>query len=234
MKKILCFIFIGLCSSYSADVKAADTYTITGDLLIDNPIDARELGVLTSVLTPFEVSISFDPSNAFFNSFSSGNAGVEHIFRGLSSTATIGGSLNSVEGRSGSTVRVIDGGSLPFFADGIGFNASGQLDGAIYEDFLFSFQIDTMRLDVINGLEPNFSDTSSARFVRDIATSFPITNGQITLRDFDTFNSFSYGLSNLSVSVSSVPEPATWLMMILGFGIVGFALRRRTRASIVA
>lgn len=30
-------------------------------------------------------------------------------------------------------------------------------------------------------------------------------------------------------AVSAVPEPATWLMMIMGFGILGSALRRRRR-----
>ena len=32
-------------------------------------------------------------------------------------------------------------------------------------------------------------------------------------------------------SVSAAPEPATWLMMILGFGSVGHALRRRQRSG---
>ncbi|WP_419808766.1 FxDxF family PEP-CTERM protein [Sphingomonas sp.] len=35
----------------------------------------------------------------------------------------------------------------------------------------------------------------------------------------------------LSATVGGVPEPATWALMILGFGAVGFALRRRTAGS---
>jgi hypothetical protein len=31
-----------------------------------------------------------------------------------------------------------------------------------------------------------------------------------------------------------VPEPSTWMMMILGFGLVGLAARRRTRLSVVS
>ncbi|MBT9472342.1 MAG: PEPxxWA-CTERM sorting domain-containing protein [Phenylobacterium sp.] len=35
-------------------------------------------------------------------------------------------------------------------------------------------------------------------------------------------------LDNVSIGVSSaVPEPATWAMMIMGFGLVGSAMRRR-------
>jgi PEP-CTERM motif len=33
-------------------------------------------------------------------------------------------------------------------------------------------------------------------------------------------------------SVPAVPEPGTWLMMLAGFGVVGGAMRRRTRTSI--
>ena len=29
-------------------------------------------------------------------------------------------------------------------------------------------------------------------------------------------------------NVTAVPEPATWMMLILGFGIVGFAMRSKT------
>lgn len=41
-----------------------------------------------------------------------------------------------------------------------------------------------------------------------------------------------YELSNIRASaVSAVPEPATWLMMVLGFGLVGFARKRRMAVS---
>ena len=31
------------------------------------------------------------------------------------------------------------------------------------------------------------------------------------------------------IGESPVPEPATWAMMLLGFGAVGYAMRRRRR-----
>ncbi len=37
----------------------------------------------------------------------------------------------------------------------------------------------------------------------------------------------AFGLALDNVSIAAVPEPATWVMMILGFGMVGGAMRRR-------
>ena len=35
-----------------------------------------------------------------------------------------------------------------------------------------------------------------------------------------------------SATITAVPEPATWAMMIAGFGLVGGAMRRRTRVAV--
>ncbi len=37
-----------------------------------------------------------------------------------------------------------------------------------------------------------------------------------------------YGLDELKVFGTAVPEPATWALMIAGFGMTGFAMRRRS------
>jgi PEP-CTERM motif len=42
----------------------------------------------------------------------------------------------------------------------------------------------------------------------------------------------SHDLTGFSFTVSdAVPEPATWMTMLLGFGLIGVAMRRRSRAS---
>lgn len=43
---------------------------------------------------------------------------------------------------------------------------------------------------------------------------------------------FGGGGGGSPAAVSAVPEPATWLMMIMGFGIMGSALRRRRRFDV--
>jgi hypothetical protein len=41
------------------------------------------------------------------------------------------------------------------------------------------------------------------------------------------------GFSNSVIVPPPVPEPGTWAMMLLGFGGIGMAMRRRRRSSIV-
>ena len=43
-----------------------------------------------------------------------------------------------------------------------------------------------------------------------------------------------YGPALDNVSIAAVPEPATWMMLILGFGLVGGAMRRRKPVAALA
>ena len=38
---------------------------------------------------------------------------------------------------------------------------------------------------------------------------------------------------NVAFGAAAVPEPGTWAMMLLGFGAVGFSMRRRRRPALV-
>lgn len=77
----------------------------------------------------------------------------------------------------------------------------------------------------------NFGSTGDLGWTR-YAGVFTATSAQSTL----TFNSLKGGNNEGvlidAVSVGAVPEPATWAMMILGFGVVGGAMRRRTRQTV--
>lgn len=48
----------------------------------------------------------------------------------------------------------------------------------------------------------------------------------------DPVQPLTYRLTISDSAVSAVPEPATWAMMILGLGMVGFSLRRRANQAI--
>ena len=53
------------------------------------------------------------------------------------------------------------------------------------------------------------------------------------IRDYSNQGGFfPYDSAGIATYVSGVPEPDTWIMMILGFGIAGLALRKRTRPNL--
>ena len=45
-------------------------------------------------------------------------------------------------------------------------------------------------------------------------------------------NDFFKAWGSTDAGVPPIPEPATWAMMLLGFGAAGFALRRRRRPAL--
>lgn len=59
---------------------------------------------------------------------------------------------------------------------------------------------------------------------------FTPTGGALTFAAAGTSDSRGGYLDN--ITVSAVPEPATWAMLILGFGLAGYALRRGKRVAI--
>lgn len=68
-----------------------------------------------------------------------------------------------------------------------------------------------------------------------LALTFNGLVSDITLSDFvDRYQGFDYqGIQSAIGIQSSVPEPATWGMMILGIGLAGGALRRKRQAVAV-
>lgn len=61
---------------------------------------------------------------------------------------------------------------------------------------------------------------------------FTSTGGPLNLGYFDSNNGDNFG--SITFSISAVPEPATWAMMILGMGAVGGAMRVRRRSVALA
>jgi hypothetical protein len=93
----------------------------------------------------------------------------------------------------------------------------------------------------------NRFDVSSAGVITAASFYAGFYNGTtLLLNGFAGLNNFqtSYSVSNSDgfagvtytpvASAAAVPEPASWAMMILGIGAIGFALRRRTVATRVS
>ena len=65
--------------------------------------------------------------------------------------------------------------------------------------------------------------------------TFTATGTSATIQ-FDTIGlnieGYDVGIDKVSLLAGGAPEPATWAMMILGIGAVGFAMRRRRQATV--
>ncbi|MBO9711552.1 MAG: PEP-CTERM sorting domain-containing protein [Sphingomonas sp.] len=103
------------------------------------------------------------------------------------------------------------------------FTPAGALNGGTYQvsnygAYQFTFYPNLSNFAGYNGTNPNGTWTL---FVDDV---FPADGGKFA-------GGWSLDITTLS---AAVPEPATWAMMILGFGMVGGALRSTRRRPALA
>ncbi|MFM9853398.1 MAG: PEPxxWA-CTERM sorting domain-containing protein [Sphingomonadaceae bacterium] len=68
--------------------------------------------------------------------------------------------------------------------------------------------------------------TDGGNGVRDVYNYFAYNGSQLVATGrLDATRSYHFATADLGVA--PVPEPATWMMLLAGFGIVGFAMRNR-------
>lgn len=117
-------------------------------------------------------------------------------------------------------------GSFNLFFDATTFGTANGVQAVGFDapfnqgfDALVTFGDNTNQLfaiPVTNGLASVFFGLSSDKLIKSIAFG---PGGQRT-------QSVSFVLDNLTIG-NAVPEPATWAMMIIGFGFIGATARRR-------
>ena len=66
-------------------------------------------------------------------------------------------------------------------------------------------------------------------FVVALGATFSDDTSTQPQNSYDALNARTY-----SINATAVPEPATWAMMLLGFGMVGFGLRGRRQGKVTA
>lgn len=90
----------------------------------------------------------------------------------------------------------------------------------------------------LNGRDPGFqSNAGDTSFVGPVGMTFQNVPGSCYVFDGrpgfeqadDLCGSVSHTLTYDYTPAGAVPEPATWLTMVLGFGMIGAAMRRRPR-----
>lgn len=171
-----------------------------------------------------------------FQSFDAIPAGTMIGPNAYSSNTTTGLTARPAYGSTGNYGAVLNGGSYT-----VAFGPTN----------LFSFVLGS--LDAFNSLTLNFADGTSqlltgGNIINDMTfdagnrtsaetngtVSYQVTSGALlTGATFRSSGGNSFEFDNLATGgVGAVPEPAAWAMMIVGFGLVGGALRRRTKTTV--
>jgi hypothetical protein len=77
-------------------------------------------------------------------------------------------------------------------------------------------------------------DVTGGNIIMDFGGGLPRTDTYVGFAgDFSSFGTYSPTASGtLVVRGAAVPEPATWAMMLLGFGAIGFAVARKPRVAL--
>lgn len=174
--------------------------------------------------------VLFDPDNA------SNSIAVDGR---LTFNATAGGSAGVMDGI---IVQPFSGGTFSLTADSpftfLGQTGTNVLTGSFTGGALTAvrggssstFQV-SIPADSIFGTTTDFFDFTGFR-LDDFALSMSSATPRITVSGGTVSSFTANGTGTFAGGV--VPEPATWAMMIVGFGLVGVSLRRRERIARVS
>lgn len=93
---------------------------------------------------------------------------------------------------------------------------------------------DILAADVLDFQSAAFTSYNAISNIGPLPVAFTFTNTIATTAGALNFTSNPSNLvfSAVTGAVQAVPEPATWAMMLAGFGIVGGAMRRRQRVTV--
>lgn len=89
----------------------------------------------------------------------------------------------------------------------------------------FSIHAFTLNLSDGSSVSGDFSGSAGAGFLGWTGAG---------ISSFTISSDVDFAIGDFFVGTSVIPEPATWLTMITGFGLVGGALRRRTAKAAIA
>lgn len=134
---------------------------------------------------------------------------------------------------NGTTQSTIDWGRNPepggSFSGSVDFNNTlAGLYSIIVSTSTPGASITTLSLAGIMGSSGNFSTTGSSSSLSLLVPSVEVGNYRVSFGgNAPTTGAVATG--NLTFQVAAVPEPATWAMMLVGFGAMGFVISRRRR-----
>lgn len=170
----------------------------------------------------------------------SGASAASYVVRAFENSSSGGTAVASLSFTSGQSFSVSvaaedlwSAGALPRWSDADGLTGPRFATGTDESGEAAGTQIGAdFGLHIQNGLSAPFGTLVGeiAGDFRVLGTSFNGTawaSGTLNLYYWDS--NFGDNTQFVTAEVTAIPEPAAWAMMIGGFGLVGFGMRRRSR-----
>lgn len=187
-------------------------------------------------------SVTYDQFGPVFTDVSSGTAFTSVGGKTGTLTTTTGSGLfrvnegNGWDGDFAPGARLLwnsGSGAITFtFANSV--SAIGaQIQPNFYGPFVASLRLSNGSVFSFNG-QSGFAGNNSAIFIGAKSDSANISS--VTFKATDSTlqkTNFAIGELSLTSAVSAVPEPGAWVLMIVGFGLVGASMRRRRLTTTV-
>ncbi|UTW56186.1 PEPxxWA-CTERM sorting domain-containing protein [Kordiimonas sp. SCSIO 12610] len=233
MKKL---IFAALLSVFSLGSVHGQTttFTFTGDAFFDTNEEMALFGA-SSTFEAFTAELIFDNNQSLADAFDVSSDPARDISNyNFISLAISVGSVNYTV--NSGRVTIIDGtvSAPPLAGDQLAFGGSTNIALSEFSTIRASnFSFSGSAIDVFSGIGANVFNAGNINSL----DGSPFGSGGIIYLTRDSSGSIiggdilEFGNIQLSSVVTAVPEPATWLMMIVGFALTGFALRRRERGQ---
>jgi hypothetical protein len=183
--------------------------------------------------------------------FNKGDVAAEAASKGLKATTTglartFGGTVFNVDDSGNDFFRPEPSDNSAYF--GVGRNSSLTLTSAVAlsDVSVFLGSLDNYNLVTFLGRTGNVLQTFTGEQIFGAPLAFPggtgsETNRRVTFSATGNTEIFGIGFSNTAdlgsfefdnvALTAAVPEPATWAMMLVGFGMIGAASRYRRRST---
>ena len=107
-------------------------------------------------------------------------------------------------------------------------------DAEVWAGATLSFNAGTNAFELSGGTVHELTLTGNDFFETAFGNNIPLFAGENNYIVFtgNSGSNGSYGGQATFVPEAAVPEPATWAMMLFGFGAIGFAMRRRRKENV--